>query len=361
MTGTMSSPAPRDEYFSGKYDATSVVTTICMALSLYNALELILLIFTTFKEFHGLYFWSLLIATFGVIPYCIGLMVEYFELTYSAVGKALDGSGWIMMITGQSFVLYSRLGLILDNPTILRSVKWMVITNAIVFHSMTEVLNFCANFGPSHSQTTCGEGYFYVEKIQMTIFCLQEFIISGIYVWKTFKLLKVVSQTRPRQVMWQLFSINVIIIIMDIALLVIAYKNWHVLEQTLKSFIYSVKVKLEFAILGNLVELVRSSKRSLSKTLLEAENFIDPSRTGSVVTKIKTNEDTRPQWMIDFEKSNNEHDETPAQLNGNIATRSIPNLDKKDKFTDLVDSRDDDDEVANKFPDTSKTMMSTLR
>lgn len=90
--------------------------------------------------------------------------------------------------------------------------------NLIIFHSMTEVLNFCANFGPSHSQTTCGEGYFYVEKIQMTIFCLQEFIISGIYVWKTSKLLKVVSQTRPRQVMWQLFSINVIIIIMDIAI-----------------------------------------------------------------------------------------------------------------------------------------------
>lgn len=55
-------------FFSGKYDAASVFITICCALAIYNAFELLLLIFTTFRRFSGLYFWSLLVSSFGLIP-----------------------------------------------------------------------------------------------------------------------------------------------------------------------------------------------------------------------------------------------------------------------------------------------------
>src|SRR4051794_39282523 len=88
----------------------SVIVTICSAPSLYNAVELILLIFTTFNAYLGLYFWSLLVASCGVIPYTIGLLFEYFQLTSLTGGLVIDNIGWRTMITGQSVVLYSRLG-----------------------------------------------------------------------------------------------------------------------------------------------------------------------------------------------------------------------------------------------------------
>lgn len=47
----------------------TVLTIVCAALAVYNALELALLIFTTFKAYHGLYFWSMVTATMGIIPY----------------------------------------------------------------------------------------------------------------------------------------------------------------------------------------------------------------------------------------------------------------------------------------------------
>ncbi|KAF4979762.1 hypothetical protein F66182_17267, partial [Fusarium sp. NRRL 66182] len=49
-----------------------------------------------------------------------------------------------------------------------------------------------------------------------------------------------------------------IIILMDVALLVVEYKNIYVIETTLKGAIYSIKLKLEFAVLGQLIRLVRT-------------------------------------------------------------------------------------------------------
>ena len=70
-------------FFSGNFDVSSVFVTICCALSIYNGLELLLLVFTTFRRFQGLYFWSLVIASFGLLPYTDGLMIIYFTFTNS--------------------------------------------------------------------------------------------------------------------------------------------------------------------------------------------------------------------------------------------------------------------------------------
>ena len=70
-------------FFSGNYDVSSVFVTIGCALSIYNGLELLLLVFTTFRRFKGLYFWSLLIASFGLLPYTTGLLIMYFTFINS--------------------------------------------------------------------------------------------------------------------------------------------------------------------------------------------------------------------------------------------------------------------------------------
>jgi hypothetical protein len=85
---------------------------------------------------------------------------------------------------------------------------------------------------------------------------VQELTISGLYIWKTIEFLKT-AFGNTRRILWQLFVINMIICLMDFSLLAIEYKNFYVWQQGLKVVTYSIKLKLEFAVLGELVDFIR--------------------------------------------------------------------------------------------------------
>lgn len=300
-----------DPHFTG-WDRESVTLVTVTTLSVYNVVELLLMIATRFREHKSLYFISLIVATIGVLPYFTGFLFEYFRATPYWTAMTLSSIGWVCLITGQSVVLYSRLGLILNNPRILKAVKWMIIFDAVTLHTTTTVLQFGKVYAHGSSQDACLRGMFYFEKIQMTIFCLQEFIISGLYLWKTVVLLKVIQKQGTRKVMVELFVINVLIVIGDIALLVMEYSDRSVDERLFKGFVYSVKLKLEFAILSKLVGLVQSSQRTLSNALAEVDTFVDASRTTSsallpVATQPKTAADEMPDWLAKLEDRHVQH------------------------------------------------------
>lgn len=202
--------------FNGRYTADSVIVTICLAVALYNSLEMVLLIATTFKRYAGLYFWSLSLSNLGVILYSIGMLVTYFDIGPRVFYKIILDIGWILMITCQSLVLYSRLGLVLKNERILSGVKWMIIIDSALLGIVVITFDFGHTFS---SRLSFARGYFYIEHVQMTVFTIQEIIISSLYVWKTIKLLKVISGSKTRKMIWQLMVINVIIISMDVSLL----------------------------------------------------------------------------------------------------------------------------------------------
>ena len=48
---------------------------------------------------------------------------------------------------------------------------------------------------------------------------------------------------------------------MDVALLIVEYQDRHAIEQAVKQVVYSVKLKLEFAILSKLVHITQSGRR----------------------------------------------------------------------------------------------------
>lgn len=59
--------------------------------------------------------------------------------------------------------------------------------------------------------------------------------------------------------MEQLILINIIIVIMDLGLLGLVSASLYILETLVKGIVYSIKLKLEFAILGKLVKFVGGS------------------------------------------------------------------------------------------------------
>lgn len=252
-----SSDSSPGNWITGSYtgDSNGVRITIAtfVGVAWYNVAELIVLIFLTFKRYQGPYFWSMLISSLGILPYSAGYLIKFFDLTSTNwVPVTLLTVGWWTMVTGQSFVLYSRLHLVLQNLRVLRLVKGMIIINIFILHAPTTVLTYAANFAPSPVSI---RGYDVMEKLQLTGFCVQEVIISGLYMWETNRMLQLNPDRVSRRTILQLLSVNLTCILMDIALIIIEFMNYYMYQTTLKATLYSIKLKLEIAVLGKLVNV----------------------------------------------------------------------------------------------------------
>ncbi|KAF4344242.1 hypothetical protein FBEOM_1836 [Fusarium beomiforme] len=253
------------------YIGRDVFVVIASTLSLYNAIELLTLISLTFKRKAGLYFWSILIASFGIIPYCLGWLIVYFDLVHDYVGMAIETVGWILVISGQSVVLYSRLHLIITDIRILRSVLIMIIINGLIWHTTMTVLLFGSEYSPRDNRRGFNNVFNIAEKISISLFYLQELIISGLYIWKSMEVLRTAFGD-TKGMLYKLFTINLVIVLLDIALLVIEFYDLYVWEQGIKLVTYSIKLKLEFAVLSELIEFVRNRSGTRSRPTKNTDN-----------------------------------------------------------------------------------------
>ncbi|KAF4552939.1 Hypothetical protein D9617_8g049520 [Elsinoe fawcettii] len=238
------------------------------AIAWYNCAELIFLICLRFKRWRGLYFWSLMVTSWAIVIYQIGSWGKMRNITGNpAAMTVLTNVGWIVMITGNSLVLYSRLHLLCQNQTLLKCVLYGIMINTVCMYIPTTALDIGSNVVHPGDQVYIN-GYSIMERIQMTMFTVQEFLISGIYLIEAYRYLKVayVGDKRSRNVMYELLAVNVTIIILDIALLSVAHRDLFQIEVTLKGLVYSVKLKLELGVLSRLVRIVTNSGSALGRT-----------------------------------------------------------------------------------------------
>lgn len=253
-------------------DTKSAVVLVFICVAFYNFLELEVLILSTFKRRRGLYFWSFNIATWGVAFNATGYLLKHLELsTQPHLYATLILIGWCTMITGQSVVLYSRLHLVLHNRKRLRAVLIMIVTNALWLHIPVIILVYGAN---SNNPTPFEKPYSIYEKIQLSVFFVQELIISGLYVYETTKLLrleKTIGNGGTLQVMNHLIFVNILVILLDFSILGLEFANQYEIQTAWKPLVYSVKLKLEFSILNRLVELTK--KRQKWECLLPQPNW----------------------------------------------------------------------------------------
>lgn len=269
-----------------------------LAIAMYNVVELTLVIFTTFKRRNGLYFYSLIVATWGIIPYGVGFFLKFYALASStALYITLIAVGWPCMITGQSLVLYSRLHLITRSTV--GGYRWvliMIIVDAIICHIPIIVLLYGAN---SSNPAAFLSPYSIYEKVQITIFFIQEVIISGIYVYKTTTLLRSEGNIRgrnSRMVMTHLVWVNLMIIALDITLLAIEYAGYYDIQTTYKAAVYSVKLKMEFSILNRLLDLFQGriqdssdDPRSRSHPTYGTSTFKNSKKTSHIKSNVDPN------------------------------------------------------------------------
>ena len=156
----------------------SLVIIAFITIAWYNVLELTVMIQTFFKRHCGLYYYSLLVANWGILFHGLGTFFKLYRVTgLVLLDTIIAYIGWIMMVTGQSVVLYSRLHLVVHSPW-KRWILVMIIVNAVILHIPTGVLTFLTNL--SRDPSLWKGPYSVVERIQVTVFFVQEVLLSAI-------------------------------------------------------------------------------------------------------------------------------------------------------------------------------------
>jgi len=306
---------------------TAFVVACFLAISIYNFVELNFIILTTFKRRTGLYFWSFIFATWGIPFYSAGFLLKNFRpSTNSYVYVTFIILGWWPLVTGQAAVLYSRLHLVLDKRSWLKAVRIMIIVNIIICHVPTTVLVYGANSANPGGFTT---PYSVYEKIQITIFFLQEMIISGLYIFETTKILRITAITgrdsnrQYRHLLRHLLVVSIIIAALDGPILALEYANLYRLQTSYKVFVYSVKLKLEFSILNRLVEVSKARKGSTSFAQTtehtERSDSIGQGPLGETMPAFR-----RPSWNLRI-GSSRKPSATGAEVRGELGNQGANN------------------------------------
>ncbi|ORY58034.1 uncharacterized protein BCR38DRAFT_312850, partial [Pseudomassariella vexata] len=240
-----------------------IIQACFLALATWNVIEMIPSVLFTFKRRGGLYFWSIVTSNLGIGLSSIVFFINNFRLSPNILVPSVFGIiGWIMMVTSQSLVLYSRLHMLYFDMRTLRCVLVMIIWNAITLHSIAAVLTIGAN---SHAAEKFLFAYSVFEKIQVTLFFIQESIISGLYLWKSFSFLGFQeyherTAAEVKGILQYLIFVNIVVILLDISVLVLEFLGLYLVQVTCKVFAYSVKLKLEVSILNRLVDFVNRTR-----------------------------------------------------------------------------------------------------
>ena len=317
--------APRDTGMGTQFQmprVNAIVIAVFLGIAIYNVLELIVLIQTFFKRHSGLYYFSLLVSTFGIFFHALSNLLKFYELNNSMPGYTIANTivawiSWVAMVTGQSVVLWSRLHLVVQSLWT-RWVLVIIIVNALILHTSTGVLTFLTNI--SQDPGRWKGPYSIIERTQVTLFFLQEVLISSIYLWKTAVMLRSegplfdanrnVRGKGSKRVLVYTIAMSVIIICLDVTLIALEFSGCELLlpaffdtasmfqprhrerlaipcaissflsanqlsfryiltivllvydiQTSYKDAVYSVKLKIEFTILNQLMDLVNGNLR----------------------------------------------------------------------------------------------------
>ncbi|KAF2105320.1 hypothetical protein BDV96DRAFT_535240, partial [Lophiotrema nucula] len=238
---------------------TSLIVIVFLALGVYNALEVLVKILRTFRAYRSVYFWALIAASVGIVLHAFGYFFRNFDVIDSLPLEIfLVGPGGMCMITGQSIVLYSRLHLISRTNSKDRWLLIMILIDLLVIQIGATTLY-------AGSQTSNAAKYLPIykvwERVQVTAFFVQECIISGLYIYRTWILQKSAAAFRGRdgrQLLHHLIAVNLLVIALDVTILAFQFAGLYDIQTSWKTLAYSIKLKFEFYILNRLVELTKN-------------------------------------------------------------------------------------------------------
>ncbi|KAL8993828.1 MAG: hypothetical protein Q9169_006056 [Polycauliona sp. 2 TL-2023] len=253
-----------------------------VGISFFLFLETIFEIFRVFKKRQGLYFWSLLIGVICLPINNIAVLLKYLVPDTQHIWPLYTLAAlvsWSLFTIAQLLVLYSRLHLVVENARIQRWVLYLIIACGILFVIPSWIVVWPA-WNPDPEMThrwSPPDGI--VERFTQLGFTLAECIISGIYIHALWRLLGWKPTVRQRRVFLDLVYVNVITILFDILSTLLVYLNQTGMSHPIQVFSYSLKFRLEFVVLNQLMAVAARGIRR--ETFGEKRYHRDSGRNNS--------------------------------------------------------------------------------
>jgi len=155
-------------------------------------------------------------------------------------------------------------------------------------------------------------------KIENATWPIQESIISILYIWYTHKHLRITARSGDTQshaskpsftysadgyaqsftrLLHHLIATNILIIVLDIALLGIVYAEMWYLQGNMKPAVYGIKLRIEFSILNRLVSMTQAGRNAVGPGSRDAF----PAAPPSFITKAPVATNSRVEGIRDLE------------------------------------------------------------
>ncbi|KAK8087128.1 hypothetical protein PG994_002102 [Apiospora phragmitis] len=214
-----------------------IPVVVLEAIAIWNCIELLFMIFFSLRK-HGSYFWSLLVATGSIPILATANILNNLGLTNDRILVAfLILLGWMPMVVGQAFVLYSRLHLLSLTVFQLRLVLAMIITVAIVTSVPAWVLVIASNASSPIAHRFLLP-YIIYEKIQVVLYFLEESCLSTIYLWKCYKFWnedRLRARVKIRNMLIHLFFVHVLVLCLDISIIYFEWSGNYLIQTSYKA------------------------------------------------------------------------------------------------------------------------------
>jgi hypothetical protein len=230
LHGVPRSPSPSHP---ARQDSVSLVedsrglwfSLACLAaIGLWNASEIFVVVWWTFKRRRILYFWSLLVAALGVIICSTAQVIDSSLDSKNGMFVVVLGSvGWVPMVTGQSLVLYSRLHLLWVDSRIMKILLTMIIVNGLTMHLSAISINIASR---ALETQPLNKAYGIMERTEVTVFFVQEITLSGLYLWRCRHFLKQYrcrmeseETSTMKNTLRSLILANIVVLLLDLSVI----------------------------------------------------------------------------------------------------------------------------------------------
>ncbi|KAJ0422223.1 hypothetical protein BJY00DRAFT_79515 [Aspergillus carlsbadensis] len=244
----------------------------------YLGLELTITLFFFFKRRRGLYFWSCALVAWGAILHTIfSILLEYCIWPGPVEAATMFLLTWVMMVIPQSWVLYSRLNLLMPGAPALGVIKYLLISTSVFIIAPGLSMGIAVEVIP-HLARMC----FIWDRLQVVAVFIQESALSVLYIVQTRKYLSgraplhrrawptpsagtlppgeqqtATPQTaEEKTVLRHLILANIIIIALDVVVVAVLFADEVFLHNAVKRCVYAIKLKVESEILNRLRDLV---------------------------------------------------------------------------------------------------------
>lgn len=256
---------------------------VFLSLTLYIILDVNVAIYRVFKKKQGLYYWSLIFATWGTAAVAVGNIFKNLKPEWGVIWPLwtlLINGGWSVYAPAELLVLYSRLHLVNQNQRLHRWLLIMIIVGSTLIIIPNWVFVFGAYDIDPKVSSVWSPRMAIIDRVSQAGFTLFETIISCVYINSLLEILRTKITMRTRRVMRDLIFVNALVITMDLLVIILIFLNQANLAYPLQDCIYAFKYKIEFAVLNQLMAVAASgSRRVLQRTTFEDRRYRGTGQT----------------------------------------------------------------------------------